>query len=50
MSDERELLTKDLYLQKLARRSKVTARAHETAINSFEEYKQGIWVDQGAPT
>jgi len=38
MSDERELLTKDLYLAKLARRSRVTARAHETAINSFEKY------------
>ena len=38
MSDDRELLTKDLYLAKLARRSKVTARGHGTAINSFEKY------------
>ena len=38
MSDDRELLTKDLYLAKLARRSRITARAHETAINSFDEY------------
>ena len=38
MNTDRELLTKDLYLTKLARRSKVTARAHGTAINSFEKY------------
>jgi len=38
MNDDRELLTKDLYLSKLARRSKVTARAQETAISSFEKY------------
>lgn len=38
MSEDRELLTKDLYIAKLARRSRVTARAHETAINSFNDY------------
>jgi len=38
MNEDRELLTKDLYIAKLARRSRVTARAHETAINSFDDY------------
>jgi len=46
MSDDRELLTKDLYLAKLARRSRVTARGHKTAINSFEEYLGPITVTQ----
>ena len=38
MSVERELLTKEQYIAKLARRSKVTARTHQTAINSFDRY------------